>query len=122
MHGPTGRTLNTKISFFHNNTASSVVAVTGPALAALEFLRLRKSFKYTRSVEKFDVSRSTLSKMHRDVQRDHDEIGVNCRKLNTIQEKEPIKSTNRLCKQGLPSKIIVRDLMLEMTYESIVKN
>lgn len=86
------------------------------ALEAIELLEPGESINYTFFANKYGVSRSTLSRRHRGVQRSRDHQYEEQRILTNQQDKELIKYINKLTERGLfASHEMLRNFAKELT-------
>jgi hypothetical protein len=72
------------------------------ALAAIESLGEDEKFTYQKIADRYSVSRSTLSRRHRGVQRSIKEYAVDLQLLSPQQEEELMRYIIRLTEKGLP--------------------
>jgi hypothetical protein len=117
--GPTCRPIrltdfqNDQTSTAHNSTNMTPIEA---ALEAIELLEPGESINYTFFANKYGVSRSTLSRRHRGVQRSRDHQYEEQRILTNQQDKELIKYINKLTERGLfASHEMLRNFAKELT-------
>jgi hypothetical protein len=71
------------------------------AIVAIESLDEGENFTYTAMADQYDVSRTTLSRRHRQIQGSLEDMSINQQKLNPQQELELVQYIVGLTKRGL---------------------
>ena len=93
------------------------------ALAYLDSLGPNESINYTKVAKDFGLSRSTLSRHHRGVQRSKEEQYANQRFLNHQQTKDLLNYINKLTRTGLfPSHQMIANFAEEIAGKPPGKN
>ncbi|KAF1363038.1 hypothetical protein EJ07DRAFT_58652, partial [Lizonia empirigonia] len=85
------------------------------AIEVIESREPEEHFTYTEIADQFNVSRSTLSRRHRGVQRSNDTYYRNKQLLNPHEELELIQYINQLTEDGLaPTRTMVQNFAGEI--------
>jgi hypothetical protein len=90
------------------------------AIAAIESLDEGENFTYTAMADQYDVSRTTLSRRHRQIQGSLEDMSINQQKLNPQQELELVQYIVGLTKRGLaPTRVMTQRFASQVAKEEV---
>jgi hypothetical protein len=90
------------------------------AVAAIESLDEGDHFTYTAMADQYGVSRTTLSRRHRQIQGSLEDMSINQQKLNPQQELELVQYIIRLTKRGLaPTRVMTQRFASQVAKEEV---
>jgi hypothetical protein len=90
------------------------------AVAVIESLDKGGHFTYTAMAHQYNVSRTTLSRRHRQIQGSLEDMSINQQKLNPQQELELVQYIIRLTKRGLaPTRVMTQRFASQVAKEEV---